>query len=113
MRDCLVCGLKSGATQQKLLSQQDLMLTQAVDIAKEMEAVSLGSHQLHGKASNGQTSQLSLVTVFGKGPYLTLQYQWFSSLAENIEASLFQKGWAHLPFKPSTQPHDSSLGISP
>ena len=41
------------------------MLTQAVDIAKEMEAVSLGSHQLHGKASNGQTSQLSTATKKG------------------------------------------------
>ena len=46
LRDRLVCGLRSEAIQRKLLSQRDLTLNQAVDIAKGTEAASRDSHQL-------------------------------------------------------------------
>ena len=54
LRDRLVCGLKSESIQRKLLSQRDLTLTQAVDIAKGMEAATRDSHELQGQAPSIQ-----------------------------------------------------------
>ena len=49
LRDRLVCGMRSESIQWKLLSQRELSLTQAIDIAKEMEAVAWDSNELQGQ----------------------------------------------------------------
>ena len=49
-----MCSLRSESTQCKLLSQHDLTLTQAVDIAKGMEAATRNTHELQGQASSVQ-----------------------------------------------------------
>ena len=46
LRDRLVCGLGSEATQKKLLSEADLTLARAVDIARSMEAAAQSTHSL-------------------------------------------------------------------
>jgi len=46
-----VCGLRSEPVQRKLLSQHELTLAQAVDIAKGMEAATRDSHELQGQAA--------------------------------------------------------------
>ena len=54
LRDRLVCGLRSESVQRKLLSQRELTLAQAVDIAKGMEAATRDSHKLQGQAATIQ-----------------------------------------------------------
>ena len=46
LRDRLVCGLGSEATQKKLLSEADLTLARAVGIARSMEAAAQSTHSL-------------------------------------------------------------------
>ena len=48
LRDHLVCGLRSESTQKRLLSEADLMLTQAVKIAQSMEAAHKNAQALKG-----------------------------------------------------------------
>ena len=59
LSDHLVCGLKNESIQWKLLSQRELTLTQAVDIAKGMEAATQDSHELQGQTPNIQAIQSS------------------------------------------------------
>ena len=62
LRDHLVCRLRSESIQGKLLSQRDLTLTQAVDIAKGMEAATQDLHELQGQVPNIQAAWLSAAT---------------------------------------------------
>ena len=67
LRDRLVCGLRSESIQRKLLSQRDLTLTQAVDIAKGMEAATRDSHELQGQVPNIQAVRSSSATKKSSG----------------------------------------------
>ena len=67
LRDLLVCGLKNESIQRKLLSQRKLTLTQAVDIAKGMEAATRDSHELQGQTPNIQAIQSSAGTKASSG----------------------------------------------
>lgn len=48
MRDRLVCGLRSESTQKRLLSEADLTLARAVEIAQSMEAAHKNAQALNG-----------------------------------------------------------------
>ncbi|MDD9817031.1 MAG: reverse transcriptase domain-containing protein, partial [Gammaproteobacteria bacterium] len=48
LRDRLVCGLKSEATQRRLLSEPDLTLKRAIEVAQSMEAAERNTQQLKG-----------------------------------------------------------------
>ena len=67
LRDRLVCILKNELIQWKLLSQWELTLTQAVDIAKGMEAVTQDLHELQGQPPNIQAIQSSAGTKASSG----------------------------------------------
>ncbi len=51
LRDRLVCGLRSEATQKHLLSKSDLTLQRALEIAQSQEAAERNSQQLKGEAA--------------------------------------------------------------
>ena len=65
LRDRLVCGLRSESIQRKLLSQQELSLTQAIDMVKGMEAVARDTNELQGQTLNNQAIHLSAATKKG------------------------------------------------
>jgi hypothetical protein len=49
LRDRLVCGLKSEHAQKRLLSEENLTLTKALQIAQSMEAAEANVKQIHGE----------------------------------------------------------------
>lgn len=53
LRDQLVCGLKSEAVQRKLLSEGDMKLNKAVEIAQNMEAVQKGAKGAGPRVDSG------------------------------------------------------------
>ena len=52
LQDRLVCGLRSEQTQRKLLSEKDLTLARALDIAKAMEAAESWAKEMKGTLSS-------------------------------------------------------------
>ena len=46
LRDRLVCGLRSEATQKKLLTEKDLTFKKALDIAQNNETASIHANKL-------------------------------------------------------------------
>lgn len=51
LRDRLVCGIRHENTQKRLLSEADLSLTRAIDIARSIEATEMQTSQLKGTSS--------------------------------------------------------------
>ena len=67
LRDRLVCGLHSESIQRRLLSQSDLTLAQAVEIAKGMEAATRDTQELQGQAPSIKAVQSSGATKKSSG----------------------------------------------
>ena len=57
LRDSFVCGLKSEATQKKLLTESDLTFTRAVEIALSMEAATTNTKQMHSSSTPSASVQ--------------------------------------------------------
>ena len=51
MRDCLVCGIRHENTQKRLLSESDLSLTKAIELARRIEAAEMQLTQLKATGS--------------------------------------------------------------
>jgi len=59
LRDRLVCGLKSEVTQRRLLSEPDLRLKRAIEVAQSMEAAERNTQQLKGGEASVNSSLLA------------------------------------------------------
>ena len=53
LRDCLVCGLVNEKVQQRLLSESDLSLKKAFEIAQGMEAAQKETYEMRSSTSEG------------------------------------------------------------
>ena len=62
LRDRLVCGLKSGSTQKRLLAETELTLAKAVEIAQSMEAADCNGQQLKGNDLSGPSEEKTRAT---------------------------------------------------
>ena len=51
LRDRLVCGIRHENTQKRLLSEADLSLSRAIDIARSIEATEMQTSQFKGTSS--------------------------------------------------------------
>ena len=62
LRDRLVCGLRSETIQKCLLTERNLTLASAIEMAQGMEAATRQSTELRSQAASGQPQNIQLLS---------------------------------------------------